>query len=475
MDVQSITAGQVWQEALGRIESQLSKPSFEAFLKAMRPIALERDVFVFSVPSMFAKEWLEGRYRGLIAETLREVLTHGVDIRFVVADADGNSRAAAAPTATSETGRRGDGHAVPGFAAGPAHNGIPATDGRHLAGKYTFDTFVVGAGNRFAHAAAQAVAETPARAYNPLFIYGGVGLGKTHLLQAIGHSVLSRTPAARVMYVSSERFTNDLINAIREDRMVEFRARYRNIDVLAIDDIQFLAGKERTQEEFFHTFNALHESSRQLIISSDRAPREIPTLEDRLRSRFEWGLIADIQAPDYETRVAIIQKKAEKDHLEVPDDVAQYVAQRISSNIRELEGALSRLRAHAEMARTSISIDLAADVLKELLPQPRVRPVTIPAIQRAVSDFFGIRIEEMKAKRRTKGVAFPRQVAMYLCRELTDASLPRIGEEFGGRDHTTVMHACDRVKRALSEDAHLNAGIQSLVDSFRTERPGSRG
>ena len=459
MNVQSITAGQVWQEALTRIESQLSKPSFEAFLKAMRPLALEHDVFVFAVPSMFAKEWLEGRYRGLIAETLREVLTRGVDIRFVVSDGDPNGAAvrAASPVPTAPRAE------------------TPGDVRQARAGKYTFDTFVVGAGNRFAHAAAKAVAEAPARAYNPLFIYGGVGLGKTHLLQAIGHHVLSHSPAARVMYVSSERFTNDLINAIRDDKSAEFRQRYRNVDVLAIDDIQFLAGKERTQEEFFHTFNTLHESSRQLIISSDRAPREIPTLEDRLRSRFEWGLIADIQPPDYETRVAILRKKAETDHIAVPDEVAQYIAQRISSNIRELEGALSRLRAHAEMSRTPISVDLAADVLKELLPQARVRPVTIPAIQRAVAEFFGIRIEEMKAKRRTKGVAFPRQVAMYLCRELTDASLPRIGEEFGGRDHTTVMHACDRVKHALLEDAHLNAGVQSLVESFRIERPAGRG
>ncbi|HKX19993.1 MAG TPA: chromosomal replication initiator protein DnaA [bacterium] len=461
MDVQSVTATQVWQEALTRIESQLSKPSFEAFLKAMQPLALEQDVFVFSVPSAFAKEWLEGRYRGLIAETLREVLTRGVDIRFVITEGEQNGQSVR--TAPAQPSVRSSVSA-----------GIPV-ETRHLTGKYTFDTFVVGAGNRFAHAAAKAVAEAPARAYNPLFIYGGVGLGKTHLLQAIGHHVLTRSPAARVMYVSSERFTNDLINAIRDDKMVEFRARYRNVDVLAIDDIQFLAGKERTQEEFFHTFNTLHESSRQLIISSDRAPREIPTLEDRLRSRFEWGLIADIQPPDYETRVAILRKKAEKDHIIVPDEVAQYIAQRISSNIRELEGALSRLRAHAEMARTPISVDLAAEVLKELLPQARVRPVTIPAIQRAVAEFFGIRIEEMKAKRRTKGVAFPRQVAMYLCRELTDASLPRIGEEFGGRDHTTVMHACDRVKHALADDAHLNAGVQSLVESFRTERPGARG
>ena len=464
MDVQSITIGQVWQEALARIESQLSKPSFEAFVKAMRPLALEQDVFVFSVPSTFAKDWLEGRYRGLIAETLREVLTRGVDIRFIVSEGDGVAQAPRTAAAAQSTARPDSG----------AHTTV--ADARQaLTGKYTFDTFVVGAGNRFAHAAAKAVAEAPARNYNPLFIYGGVGLGKTHLLQAIGHHVLAHSPAARVMYVSSERFTNDLINAIRDDKMVEFRQRYRNVDVLAIDDIQFLAGKERTQEEFFHTFNTLHESSRQLIISSDRAPREIPTLEDRLRSRFEWGLIADIQPPDFETRVAILRKKAEKDHIAVPDEVAQYIAQHISSNIRELEGALSRLRAHAEITRTPISVDLAAEVLKELLPQARIRPVTIPAIQRAVAEFFGIRIEEMKAKRRTKGVAFPRQVAMYLSRELTDASLPRIGEEFGGRDHTTVMHACDRVKHALLEDSHLNAGIQSLVESFRIERGAGRG
>ena len=450
MEAPSAAAGQVWQETLTRIETQLSKPSFEAFLKAMHPVALEHDVFVFSVPSLFAKEWLESRYRGLIAETLREVLTRSVEIRFVIAD--GEPLPAPAPR-DQQTPR----------AASP--------DAPALNVKYTFDTFVIGTGNRFAHAAARAVAEAPARAYNPLFIYGGVGLGKTHLLQATGHDVLTHKPHARVTYVSSERFTNELINAIRDDKMVEFRNKYRNVDVLLIDDIQFLAGKERTQEEFFHTFNTLHESSRQLVISSDRPPREIPTVEDRLRSRFEWGLIADIQPPDYETRIAILRKKAETDAIILPDEVAQYIAQRISSNIRELEGALSRLRAHAEMARVSISIDLATEVLKDLTPQARIRPVTIEAIQRAVAEFFGIRIEEMKAKRRTKGVAFPRQVAMFLARELTDASLPRIGEEFGGRDHTTVMHACDRVKTSLSQDPHLAAGIKSLVDSFRTENP----
>jgi len=448
MESQNLGASQAWQQALPRIERQLSKPSYEAFLKAMRPMALNHDVFVFSVPSLFAKEWLEGRYRRLITDTLQEVLMRGVDVEFVV-------------TAGEPTGALPRDSSI----ARPLSNETLVTTGR-----YTFDSFVIGSGNRFAHAAALAVAEAPAKAYNPLFIYGGVGLGKTHLLQAIGHYVLTHKQLARVMYVSSEKFTNDLINSIRDDKTVEFRNKYRTADVLLIDDIQFLAGKERTQEEFFHTFNALHESNRQLIISSDRPPREIPTLEDRLRSRFEWGLIADIQPPDYETRIAILRKKAELDAIDLPDEVAQFIAQRISSNIRELEGALSRLRAHAQMSGTSLSVDLAAEILREILPQTRIRPVTIPSIQRAVAEFFGIRVEEMKAKRRTKGVAFPRQVAMYLSRELTDASLPRIGEEFGGRDHTTVMHACDRVRGAVLQDAHLAAGIKSLVDNFRTER-----
>jgi len=449
MESPNLVAGEVWQQAMPRIERQLTKPSFEAFFKHMRPMALNQNVFVISVPSLFAKEWLEGRYRRLITETLQEILHRGVDVEFVVSN---NDPAPAAPSRDSSATRPG------------------VIDSPMIAGRYTFDTFVIGSGNRFAHAAALAVAEAPAKAYNPLFIYGGVGLGKTHLLWAIGHHVMTHKQIARVMYVSSERFTNDLINSIRDDKTVEFRNRYRTADILLIDDIQFLAGKERTQEEFFHTFNALHESNRQLIISSDRPPREIPTLEDRLRSRFEWGLIADIQPPDYETRIAILRKRAERDAIDLPDEVAQYIAQRISSNIRELEGALSRLRAHAQMSSSSLSVDLATEVLREILPQTRVRPITIPAIQRAVAEFFGIRVEEMKAKRRTKGVAFPRQVAMYLSRELTDASLPRIGEEFGGRDHTTVMHACDRVKTAVIQDIHLAAGIKSLVDNFRLDR-----
>ncbi len=435
-------ATQVWQEALRRIEPRLSKPSYESFVKAMAPITLTDGVFVFAVPTRLAKEWVETRYAGLIHGALQEVLSRDVAIQVTV------SQEAAPP--------------LP--AAAPAQR---TPEGLPLSAKYTFDTFVIGSGNRFAHAAALAVADAPARAYNPLFIYGGVGLGKTHLLQAIGHHVVHRHHLHRVAYISSEKFTNELINAIRDDRTLDFRSKYRNVDVLLIDDIQFLAGKERTQEEFFHTFNTLHEANRQIIITSDRPPKEIPTLEDRLRSRFEWGLIADIQPPDVETRIAILRKKAELDGTGVPDEVAEFIAQRIQSNIRELEGALVRVVAYATLTRATITVDLAAEILKELLPSGSGRPLSIPVIQKAVAEHWDLRVEEMRAKRRTKGVAFPRQVAMYLSRELTDASLPRIGEEFGGRDHTTVMHACERVKEELARDANLAARIKKLVESLR--------
>jgi len=442
MAIETTSASGVWQEALRRIEGRLTKPSYESFVKAMAPVSLHGDVFVFSVPSRLAKEWVETRYAGLITEALREVLARAVSIQVTVAE-----HTAAPPPP-------------------PAPVRLP--DSVQLSPKYTFDTFVIGSGNRFAHAAAMAVAESPARAYNPLFIYGGVGLGKTHLLQAIGHHVIHGKGLRRVAYISSEKFTNELINAIRDDRTLEFRTRYRNVDVLLIDDIQFLAGKERTQEEFFHTFNTLHEASRQIIITSDRPPKDIPTLEDRLRSRFEWGLIADIQPPDLETRIAILRKKAELEGIRVPDEVAEFIAQRIQSNIRELEGALVRVVAYANLTRSPITVDLASEILKELLPAAAAKPVTIASLQKIVAEHFDIRVEEMRAKRRTKGVAFPRQVAMYLARELTDASLPRIGEEFGGRDHTTVMHACDRVKAAIAQDPQFAARLKRLVDTLRT-------
>ncbi len=448
-----VSPAELWTDALRRIEGQLNKPTMESFLKVMRPVGLQGDVFLFSVPNRFAKDWVEQRLLGVIRGALRASVGRSIEVRISVAESPPVTPVPRSPTPIPRS---------------PAPGPTRAPEGLQLSPKYTFETFVVGAGNRFAHAAALAVAEAPARAYNPLFIYGGVGLGKTHLLQAIGHRVLS-AGMARVAYVSSEKFTNELINSIRDDKTLEFRQRYRSVDVLLIDDIQFLAGKERTQEEFFHTFNTLHEASHQIIITSDRPPKEIPTLEDRLRSRFEWGLIADIQPPDLETRIAILRKKAETEGIAVPDEVAEFIAQRIPTNIRELEGALVRVVAYASLTRSPVSADLASDVLRDLLPPARARVVTITAIQQSLAEFFGIRVEEMRAKRRTKGVAFPRQVAMFVARELTDASLPRIGEEFGGRDHTTVMHACQRVRETLRRDAHLAASLKRLMDDLQRQ------
>ena len=317
--------------------------------------------------------------------------------------------------------------------------------------RYTFDTFVIGNSNRLAHAASVAVAESPAKAYNPLFIYGGVGLGKTHLMHAIGHYVLSQNKKTKVVYVSSETFTNELINSIRDDRNIEFRNKYRNIDILLIDDIQFIAGKERTQEEFFHTFNSLYEANKQIIISSDRPPKEIPTLEDRLRSRFEWGLIADIQPPDLETRIAILKKKAKLENLVVPDEVLIYIAKKILSNIRELEGALIRIVAYSSLTNREINEELAIEALKDIISNTKPKFITPDLIKEKVAEFFNIKIEDFTAKKRTKSIVYPRQIAMYLCRELTDLSLPKIGEEFG-RDHTTILHAYDKISSDLEID-----------------------
>src|SRR5699024_7337848 len=318
-----------------------------------------------------------------------------------------------------------------------------------LNSRYTFDTYVIGSGNRFAHAASLAVAEPPAKAYNPLFIYGGVGLGNTHLMHAIGNYVVSHPSHNRVVYLTSETFTNEFINSIRDNRTDDFRNKYRNVDVLLIDDIQFLAGKEQTQEEFFHTFNTVHGESKQIVISSDRPPKAIPTLEDRLRSRFEWGLITDIQPPDLETRIAILRKKAIADKLDIDSEVMAFIADRIDTNIRELEGALIRVVAYSALINQPVTVELAAEALKDILSDAKPRVIGIPDIQREVCTYYHLRIEDLKGKKRTKNVALPRQIAMYLCRELTDASLPKIGEEFGGRDHTTVIHAHEKISRTL--------------------------
>ncbi len=427
----------IWEKTLESVSPFLSKPSFETWLKPTKPLSLENNIMIIEVPNDFAREWLESRYSPLLTTTIKELLEEEVELKFITPDHK----------------------EVQKFASTPLNVPQPS----HLNPKYSFESFVVGESNRFAHAASLAVAEAPGKAYNPLFIYGGVGLGKTHLMQAIGHYALKHNPDYRVVYVSSEKFTNELINAIRFNRTPQFRDTYRNVDLLLVDDIQFFAGKESTQEEFFHTFNTLYESSRQIVISSDRPPKEIPTLEDRLRSRFEWGLITDIQAPDLETRIAILRKKASTEGWHLPNDVMVHIADQINSNIRELEGALIRIVAFASFHNRQISLDLANEVLKDVISSSSAKRVTIPLIQQVVAEFFNLEIEDLKAQRRTKNVTYPRQIAMYLVRELTDYSLPKIGEEFGGRDHTTVIHSCEKIQDLIKSNPEVDRIIKDLI------------
>lgn len=442
---------ELWRQVLEKIEKTLSKPSFDTWLKTTKATTLEEDSLIVAAPNEFARDWLESRYSPLITDTLYETTGVNMKVKFVVPQ--NPDMIAEEPPVPQRK-----------IAAQPSIYEQPTSI---LNPKYTFDTFVIGSGNRFAHAASLAVAEAPAKAYNPLFIYGGVGLGKTHLMHAIGHYVIQHNPSAKVVYLSSEKFTNEFINSIRDNKAVEFRNKYRSVDVLLIDDIQFLAGKEQTQEEFFHTFNALHEESKQIVISSDRPPKEIPTLEDRLRSRFEWGLITDIQPPDLETRIAILRKKAKAENLDIPNEVMIYIASQIDSNIRELEGALIRVVAYSSLINQDIDTNLAAEALKDIIPSSKPKVITIADIQRAVGEVYQLKMEDFKAKKRTKSVAFPRQIAMYLSRELTDASLPKIGDEFGGRDHTTVIHAHEKITKALQTDAQLQETIRSLIDKLK--------
>lgn len=456
----------VWTQTLEVLEQQLPQQNFEKWLKKTKPLTFYDNTLVVGVQNEIAKDRIESRYASLLRKILWEVTRRDVELRFVVPKhsilengdpqvsslAAEPARPAPAPT-----------YPVNGNGAGPESTFKPLK----LNPKYTFDTFVVGNSNRFAHAAALAVAESPAKAYNPFFIYGGVGLGKTHLMHAIGHFVLAANPNARVAYVSTETFTNEFINSIRDDKSLDFQNRYRNVDVLLVDDIQFLAGKERTQEEFYHTFNAIHEANKQVVISSDRPPKEIPTLEDRLRSRFEWGLICDIQAPDLETRIAILRKKAQLENLDVPDDVIGYIATNIETNIRELEGALNRVVAYSGLMRSPVSLDLAMHALKDILPPARPKQVTIDTIMQVVAEYYGLKVEDLKVRKRTRTVAFPRQVAMYLCRDLTDYSLPKIGEEFGGRDHTTVIHACEKIAQDARQDPSLASDLENLIQKIK--------
>ena len=437
------TVAHLWENVSGRLRDTLNETTYTMWFASARPRALRDDVFVVAVPNDFSRTWIETNFLGLLESAVRDSL--GRDARVVLevddpgAERDGQPVAAPAPVATE---------------AQPGSNP-----------KYTFDNFVIGSSNRFAHAAALAVAEAPAQAYNPLFIYGGTGLGKTHLLQAIGAYVSDHSKGLTTRYVTSETFTNDFINSLRDKRIEGFKHRYRAYDVLLVDDIQFLEGKERFQEEFFHTFNSLYEAGRQIVISSDRPPKEIATLEERLRSRFEWGLITDIQPPDLETRIAILRKKVTTDGIAVTDpEVLTFIAGRVSTNIRELEGALTRVVAFSSLTGLPLDVELAEQVLRDLFPSGGELPkVTIALIQEAVCERFSLTVQELVSPRRSQAVAYPRQVAMYLSRELTDASLPKIGKEFGGRDHTTVLHANAKITRMISEDRAVYNLVQDLT------------
>lgn len=435
----------IWNNVLDIIKVELTEVSYNTWLKTIIPVNMSDNTIVLAAPNDFTKGILEGRYLNLIKNSIIEVTKNDYNIEFII---------------PGEEQSINEGQAV--------KQDIQENNQRvQLNPKYSFNTFVIGNSNRFAHAASLAVAEAPAQAYNPLFLYGGVGLGKTHLMHAIGHYILSQNPDAKVVYVTSEKFTNELINSIREYRNEEFRNKYRNVDVLLVDDIQFIAGKEGTQEEFFHTFNALHEANKQIIISSDRPPKEIPTLEDRLRSRFEWGLIADIQAPDLETRIAILRKKANMENLEIHDDVMQYIATKIKSNIRELEGALIRVVAYSSLTNKSVTIELAEEALKDIISSNKPREITVNLIKEEVSSQFNIKMDDFNSKRRTRAIAYPRQVAMYLTRELTDLSLPKIGDEFGGRDHTTVIHACDKINNDISSNGDFKDKIDYIINKLK--------
>jgi chromosomal replication initiator protein len=441
----------LWNAALSNIEKKISKPSFDTWLKSTKAHSLQGNSLVITAPNEFARDWLEERYSQLISGILYEITGEELTVKFIIPQ-NRNEEDDTIPIPVKKPKKDYEQTEFPQSMLNP---------------KYTFDTFVIGSGNRFAHAASLAVAEAPAKAYNPLFIYGGVGLGKTHLMHAIGHYVLDHNPQAKVVYLSSEKFTNEFINSIRDNKAIEFRNKYRNVDVLLIDDIQFLAGKESTQEEFFHTFNTLHEESKQIVISSDRPPREIPTLEDRLRSRFEWGLITDITPPDLETRIAILRKKAKAEGLDIPNEAMLYIANQIDTNIRELEGALIRVVAYSSLINKDINADLAAEALKDIIPSSKPRIITILEIQKIVGQHYNIKLEDFKAKKRTKSVAFPRQIAMYLSRELTDYSLPKIGEEFGGRDHTTVIHAHEKISKLMQVDANLQKQMKELNELLK--------
>jgi chromosomal replication initiator protein len=478
-------AKQVWRAALGELQVTLSPANFETWLRDTALVEVDDTRFRISVPNGFAKDWLESRYRSLISQTLGRIVGYAVQVDFFVGATESTEgedeaarSAAAAPVEVHEVAapvavgpgmlpRPGD---APAPRQAPVAPQVRVEPGRvggeggtsNINPRYTFSNFIVGSANRLAHAASLSVAERPGHAYNPLFLYGGVGLGKTHLMHAIGNQVAAKFPRKRVVYATSEKFTNEFITSIQVGKIDEFRARYRRIDLLLIDDIQFIADKERTQEEFFHTFNAIHEDGKQIVLSSDRPPKAILTLEERLRSRFEWGLIADLTAPDLETRIAILRAKAEEGAVPISSDVIEFIARKVVSNIRELEGALNRIVAYASMGAMPISIELAQAVLSNVLYNPKKRQITPERIVKAVSEYYGVGLDALKGQKRDKAIVVPRQIAMFLMREETDVSLLRIGAELGNRDHSTVLHACDKITRESGGNDELRREIAAV-------------
>jgi len=445
----------LWDSTLEQLKTEVSEQVFNAWFIPITPISIDENKLTLGVPNEFFKDWVRERYLSLFNAYLNRIANRKIDIDFVVSQ-DFDLHIKQKNTEKTNTQKKGWFRSV--F---PKPTEPPLQETR-LNPKYTFENFVVGPSNRFAHAASMAIAESPAKAYNPLFIYGGVGLGKTHLMHAMGNELLKRSPKAHILYVSSEEFVNQLIGAIQNRTTPEFRKKYRTADILLVDDIHFIAGKDSTQEEFFHTFNSLYDTHKQIVMSSDRSPKEISSLEDRLVSRFEWGLITDIQPPDFETRTAILRKKSEIETTYLPDEIFFFLAEKIKTNIRELEGALIRVVAYAKLMNKSVSVDLAKEVLKGMIIEGE-KKIGVDLIQKKVASYFDINPLDMKAKKRTRAVAYPRQIAMYLSRDLTDLSLPEIGQFFGGRDHTTVLHACEKIEKLLTSDEKARWVIDKLV------------
>ena len=442
-----------WGNLLGQIKGEVSEQVFNAWFVPITLVSVTETEVVLGVPNEFFREWVRDRYLKLLNANANSLLGKQTKVELVVVGDSPESKVKEKEAKPQKGWFR---------SVFPKQASVSPLKETRLNPKYTFDSFVVGPSNRFAHAAAMAIAESPAKAYNPFFIYGGVGLGKTHLMHALGNEIAARSPKAKILYLSSEEFTNQLISAIQKRTTPEFRKRYRNVDVLLIDDIHFIAGKESTQEEFFHTFNSLYDAHKQIVMSSDRAPKEISSLEDRLVSRFEWGLITDIQAPDFETRTAILKKKSELETIYLPDDMLFFLAEKIKTNIRELEGALIRVIAYAKLMNKTVSVDLAKEVLKGMIIEGE-RKIGVDLIQKKVAKYFEMNHQDMKVKKRTRAIAYPRQIAMYLSRDLTDLSLPEIGHSFGGRDHTTILHACDKIENQLKKDENMRWVIDKIV------------